>query len=987
MAHHPQSTDFLAELNPAQRKAAEQIYGPVLVLAGPGTGKTHLLASRIAHILQETDARPENILCLTFTNAGAVEMRDRLQKEIGPTAYRLRIFTFHAFCEWVMDTFPETFQKKRKKRELADDLQKAITFREAVTTRKWEYFSNIWDPFFLRQDFLMALSKLKRENISMEEFRTLIPEEKERLEEDPENFYKRKFGEFEKGDFKPSAREKIDQKIEKMTEFVDLWESYEKKLAERGYFDFDDQIQWVVEELEQNKNLKLDLQEQFQWVLTDEYQDTNSAQNKILWLLSDFDDQPNLFVVGDDDQAIFRFQGASVVNIHDFQKKFPHRKEITLTENYRSAQNILDASFGVIAHNLDRLDPEKSLRASGKNKQYPGVVRRAIFGSRYTEINFLVEQIRSLLREKILPGEMAILVRKNSEVQDIARALPRFGIPVSAQIFENIFEDENVRHLIAMMQIFSSPQEDEKIFELLHSPFVSVEPHLLLRFWQELRKEKISAIELLEKKSEENKELRKFLDFFVSSRKNYWHCRPLVLAEKLLYESGLAKYISRSENDSSSRDWQKIQKFLEWISEQDVDTLPEILDRIQLHQDLQIPVRPDEMPSDRHSVHILTAHSAKGREFDVVFIPGLEDRKWGNPWSQNNIPLPHLFQDQHDENEDERRLFFVATTRARKHLFLSYAKTDFSGKEKNPSQFWHEIPENCVMDIPQDEAEQSLEKILPVFLSGIEKPLFTQNEKEILQSTVQKFVWSATSLQDFLECPRRFLYQRLYHFPRRPTPQMALGVALHEALEKFLRQFSLEKKLPSREMLLQEFERALRGQNIPKSEFDTLLLHGQEILSQYLDHKKDDFSLDHLLEFNFGKFHPDVDGIRITGKMDKVLFVDTTKTLTKIVDYKSGKPRPIREGEREWRQMVFYDLLARSCKGLGWVPQECELEFLTPDSRGKFGTRAMQVSAGDREKVIRELKDCHEKLLNLEFPLVENPDNDPDIDFWQNFGK
>ncbi len=980
--------DFLSELNAAQRQAVEKIYGPVLVLAGPGTGKTHLLTNRILHILQATDADASNILCLTFTETAAAEMRNRLLTRMGSDAYRVKICTFHGFCEWVMKELPARFERIRGSREVADDLARALAFRDAIRSRKWEYFSDVWNEFFSQRDVLKAISQLKRENISLDHFRKLIPEEKARMEADPNNFYKRKFGTYKSGDEKPAARERITRTIGKLSELAELWEVLEQKMRERNAFDFDDQLMWVVTELQKNEALRADLRERFQWILVDEYQDTNSAQNEILWQITSFDEEPNLFAVGDDDQSIYRFQGASAENMREFQKRFPTHTLITLTENYRSAPNILSSASHIIAHNLDRINSEKKLIASGANKNFSGEIARGVFGSRYAELSFLVHQIRQEISNGTLSSEIAILVRRNSEVEEIARTLLRFGIPVAAQLFQNIFDDSCIRVLILMLEIFADPANDEKLFELLAAPHWHISAEKLLALSHERDMKKKPALDFLLEKAKEDAEVSQVTELVATSRKNFFHCRPEVLCEKLLYESGLATYLSREKNEEAAADWARMHKFLELVRDQKLETLPELLDRLNLYRQLYIPVRPDPLPADRRAIQILTAHGAKGREFDIVFMPGILDTVWGNTRNRNGIVLPHIFKDEHDENEDERRLFFVALTRARKKIFLSYSSQDASGKERTPSQFLTELPLQFFHDLPSDAIEEEMQKLLPVFLQTTGKNLLTSGEKEILKERVKNFVWSATSLQDMLDCPRKFLFKSLYRLPRKPTPKMAFGTALHEALERFLRPIpTLGKVNLDAQILLQEFDRSLRGQNLPLEEFQKLLAHGQEILKKYFTHKKEQFPQNSLFEFQFGQFAPHVDEIRITGKMDRIDFLNPEKTQARIVDYKSGKARSIKKGERLWRQLVFYDLLARNSHRILWRVQSCELEFLTPDNTGKFSTRALEVSEKDRAQVISELHEVHEKLQNLEFPLVPNPKNDEEIEYWQNFGK
>ncbi|MDH3324111.1 MAG: ATP-dependent helicase [Candidatus Peregrinibacteria bacterium] len=972
--------DLLASLNPEQRKAVEQIYGPVLVIAGPGTGKTHLLTTRISQILNETDTDPENILCLTFTNAAAVEMRNRLQSRIGPAAYKLKISTFHGFCETVMENYPRAFEKRRENREIADDLQKALAFKDTVESKKWNHFGHVFDPFMARTDFFMTVSKLKRENVSPQNLRDMIPEEKKRLEEDPSNFYKRKTGKYQPGDMKPSAQEKIDHKVNKMTELADFWEVYEDKLRSHKAFDFDDQIMWVVDELKKNEGLRADLQEQFQFILVDEYQDTNNAQNEILWALTSFDDSPNLLAVGDDDQSIYRFQGASVENIHEFCRKFPTRLEVSLKQNYRSAQNILDAAFASVAKNLERIDPEKSLTAAGENKNFAGDIFKIEFGSTYAEINFMVHKIKEALSNGTPPNEIAILVRKNAEIKTLAKELPKFGIPVAAQIFQNIFDDEYVRILIAMLEVFNTPTNDEKTFEVLHAPFwnISAEKILQISLDSNQNKKKSKMAFLLEK-SAEDPELKNFIDFFANASKNFFHCRPGVLAEKLFYESDFAKFMSEQ---NLTENFAKIRKFFDFIRDQKCETLSEILEIINLYKQLELPIRPDELPADRRAVNILTAHGSKGREFDLVFIPGFEDRKWGNNRAFGGIPLPVIFHETHDANEDERRLFFVSLTRARKEVYLSYSHTDTAGRDKNPSQFWHEIPEKLTQTLPTDEIEEEVQKLLPIFLSGEKEFLLTEEEKEILGEKVKNFVWSASSLQKYLDCPRKFLFQNLYKFPRRPVPAMALGTALHSSLERFFQ----KKDFNNLSVLEKEFTHSLTGQNLEQSEFKKLHSHGLEILRNYFENKKNTFTENTELELDLGKNNPVIDNIRITGKVDKVEFLDDKKTTARIIDYKSGKPKHLTKNTPYWRQLVFYDLLARQAK-TPWQISDCAIEFLTPASNGKIETKVLKITPEDREKVIEELKTANEAIQNLEFPVLPNPTHNADMEFWQTFGK
>lgn len=620
--------DFLATLNEQQKKAVEKVYGQVLVLAGPGTGKTHMLTARIANILQKTDTKAQNILCLTFTNSAAIEMRERLQKVIGADAYLIKISTFHGFCEWVMEQNPAKFSEKTQNSQVADDLQQALIFEEIINSQKWQYFKSPFDEFFWKRDILGAIGKLKQENLNPEKFREILPEERKVLEDHPQTKYTRKYANkktgqvFEEGDMKPNALEKIDNKIGKLEELADFWEIYEQKLAKKSFFDFNDQINWVVEALENDENLRMDLLEQFQFVLVDEYQDTNNSQNKILWSITDYDD-PNIFAVGDDDQSIYRFQGASVANVAEFRQIFPNRLEVTLEENYRSTQTILDAAYASVKKNKERAVQGKKLVSKNPRNFAEKKIKKLEISSQYLEINFLIEKIREKIATGTPPNEIAILVRKNSEIADLARFLPKFGIPVSAEVFKDILANEYVIILQLMIQVFSDPKNDEKLLELLHAPFWKIsreflaeisiarnaerKPMLefLLQFTSPLDKGELEGVS----RNKDSLKLSDFLNFFTQSRKDFFHCRPRILAEKMIYKSGLMDFLVK-EKDLES--FSAINKFLKWISEQKKETLAEILELLALHKKLNIKIKPDKMPADKRAVKIMTAHKSKG---------------------------------------------------------------------------------------------------------------------------------------------------------------------------------------------------------------------------------------------------------------------------------------------------------------------------------------------------------------------------------------
>ena len=335
--------ELYAKLNKAQREAVDTIEGPVMVIAGPGTGKTQILTLRIANILRRTDTAPEQILALTFTEAGTSAMRTRLASVIGVRAYRVPIFTFHGFCNEIINRFPEYFPQILGSRP-ASELDRITIMQKVLDDTKLEHLASFRSPYHYVKPALRTISLLKREAIDPSALRArLDAEEKDILSAFD---YRHEKG-AHKGKVKGVYLER-EMAVAKNRELAILFDGYEAGLAREKLYDFDDMIVTLVRKLEENEELRLILQEEYQYLLADEHQDANGAQNKVLELLSSFHQSPNLFIVGDEKQAIYRFQGASLENFLYFHRRFPEAKLIALEENYRSTQAVLDVAHKLI---------------------------------------------------------------------------------------------------------------------------------------------------------------------------------------------------------------------------------------------------------------------------------------------------------------------------------------------------------------------------------------------------------------------------------------------------------------------------------------------------------------------------------------------------------------------------------------------------------------------------------------------------------------
>jgi DNA helicase-2/ATP-dependent DNA helicase PcrA len=335
--------ELYKKLNKAQREAVDAIEGPVMVIAGPGTGKTQVLTLRLANILKKTDTPPEAILALTFTEAGVQAMRDRLRKIMGSAAHRVQIHTFHGFANTIISERPESFPRIIGS-NVASDAQRLGIVKKVIENASDTMLRPAGDPEFYIWPVLEAIGDLKREAITPDHFARLIDEEEK-------NFYKREDLYHLKGAYKGKMKgehQETQKAIEKNKALLSLYRAYEAEMRAAKLIDYDDLIIEVINVLEADDDVRLQIEERCQYVLADEHQDANNGQNKILELITEFHKQPNLFIVGDEKQAIFRFQGASLENFLYFTRKFPEAKVVRLTENYRSTQQILDPAHSLI---------------------------------------------------------------------------------------------------------------------------------------------------------------------------------------------------------------------------------------------------------------------------------------------------------------------------------------------------------------------------------------------------------------------------------------------------------------------------------------------------------------------------------------------------------------------------------------------------------------------------------------------------------------
>jgi len=609
-------SEFYEKLNKEQKESVDIIEGPVMVVAGPGTGKTQILTLRIANILAKTDTKPENILALTFTEAAGANMRKRLTEIIGASTYRVAINTFHGFCNEIIKNYPEEFPRIIGSRQITEIDQIAV-LEKIVDEIDLELLRPFGDRFLYVRDILSSINELKREGLSPEEFKQIVEKEKNNFVQIPDLYH-------EKGAHKGKMKgeyQKLEKQIKKNTELAQIYEAYEEKLTEQKIYDFNDMIMEVLKTLRVNENLLLQLQEEYQYVLVDEHQDTNNAQNKIIELLMNYHKSPNIFVVGDEKQAIFRFQGASLENFLYFKNLYPSAKLINLVENYRSTQTILDS-----AHNLFSSDLHSNSKYENKK------IHTAAFSNSDTENYFIAQDIRLKIDSGILKEEIAVLYRDNKDAFEIARMLEKFAIPHTIESDQNLFNDQNVRKIIVLLRAVNNYGEDQYLIAALHLDFLNIEP--------------LEAYKLIRQAHDEKKGLYDLIPKDLSQKLSNWsrlakNENLLKVFETVFEESGMLRKMMAKGNVSER--FETINAFfdeLKGLAESNpkamLTDLFKYLETIEKHN---LNIKKKSRSGQKGRVRLMTVHRAKGLEFDHVYIVKAYQGHFGGRRSLDRLPL------------------------------------------------------------------------------------------------------------------------------------------------------------------------------------------------------------------------------------------------------------------------------------------------------------------------------------------------------------
>lgn len=976
------------ELNQKQRQAVDSVEGPVMVIAGPGTGKTTILTLRIANILRKTDARPENILALTFTNSGVNAIRKKLIEYIGDEAYRVNIFTFHSFAENIIKEFSFYF-KDLEFSKVIGDLDKVEILEDIIKNKKFKEIVSAHDLFSSLNQIKNAIDSIKHEGLSPEEFKNKIPEwEKELLSVNNENlFYKRKFGKYNIGDIKPAEKEKIDKKIAKAKEISEVFESYQEKIKELGFYDFSDMILNVLKELEVNDNLKLDLQEQYQYLLIDEHQDTNDGQNRLIELLTDaehLDGKPNLFTVGDEKQSIYRFQGASEETFKHFTSLYKDVDVIDLEDNYRSTKNILDSSHSLILNTVKEITQLKSHSLSNlKDKKSESKVKFLEFSNYKFELLFLAEEIEKKIKAGVNPKEVAVIYRSNKHIEDIKEIFSQKEIPFTILSKEYLLEDININNLITLLRVINNPKDNYYLARALFIDFLGFDSYEVTNILGEFNKQSRSN-----KEKENKKSLSLSLFDLISEEENFKDFAKKI--KELKTKSANSSFggffkefineVGYLEHMLSAKDGQhqllKIDKLFDEIKRQSQNkkeySLGDFIKFIDSYKKYNLDISTND-PEIIDGVNLMTAHKSKGLEFEYVYMINSTRKNWEKSRGFGKIDLP--IDDYKGGIDDERRLFYVAMTRAKKELCITSSLTDWEGKEQDKSQFITEIDSEFVENIDTKELEKNNLKDLSLFIrkSDSEKSLW---DKEYLNNLFLNNSLSSTSLNNYLDCPIKYLFRNLIQLPSEYSPDFMYGNVIHSSLEKFFEDSKEKEKIQTKKTLLSYFDKFMNNSSFYVGEFERYSERGKETLDEYYDqyHKEWSTNLNIETEKYIRREFELLTGdkISISGRLDKIEFLDLVLGgKINIIDYKTGKPFSDKtektQKEDLRRQLIFYHILYENYADSKFSINKAVLDFVEKNKKGEFEQYTLDITDNDIEEVKENINKMVSEIMSGEF--------------------
>ncbi len=886
----------MEHLNPQQREAVTHKDGPALVVAGAGTGKTRVITERIAYILDQKWCKHDQVLGLTFTDKAAGEMEERLDR-LMPIGYEaVSISTFHSFCEKLL-------------RQYGIDIGISPSFKILEGVSQWQFMKENLFEFDLKyyrplgnpNKFIKALlshfSRLKEELVSPSDYQKLITNDQLLITNEEDK--------------------KVE--LERLTELAGAYGKYQEMMAEEDYLDFSDLHYKVIELFEKRPNILKHLQGKYRYLLVDEYQDTNIAQNRIVDYLAE--QHRNLMVVGDDDQSIYKFRGAAISNILQFEEKYSGLKKLVLTQNYRSNQAILDFSYASIQKN----NPHRLEVKSDVNKKLTGLrpgdaesICLTHCSTIEQEVEYTVEAIQ---KAEVPLSEIAILVRANHYAQPFIEAFRKANIPYQFLSERGLYDKPEIKKLMAVLRVLANPTDDISFYEVLRMPVWNINMETIAKMIVDARKFHGSVWAQV-KKNDECELLMKVIGDLMDYSKDHtvgevlYRFTESIKLYEILLRQGTIEAEERITNIATF-----FGKIREFERGNDQKTVLDFVDYLEL------AAEAGDNPSAKFDVvgmdgvQISTIHGVKGLEFNTVFVASLVNRRFPSDNRKDLIEMPseliqEILDDSDVHTQEERRLFYVACTRAKEKLHLMWSDFYNPSSAKKPrsskrSRFIDEI----VDDVELTQLEKTVEGVEQFLKPKVGSQQLAVGSQLITNDKITRFSYS--QLSTFQSCPRQYQYSYLYKIPQPPSGALSFGSTMHNTLQEFYIVVGQSKQASlftdfnedlSLDRLLEIYEsKWMSGGYESKAHMEASKERGKGILKLFYTHFQEGIPA---IEFLEKGFKLKIGDYTISGRIDRA---DKRADGTlEIVDYKTGKSKSQKDVDNDM-QLKIYAMAAKEC--------------------------------------------------------------------------
>ncbi len=949
------------KLNKEQLQAIKFGQDPLLIIAGAGTGKTTVVTERIKYLISSKQAKPQEILALTFTEKAALEMEERVDQIMPYGFFQMWISTFHSFCDRILRD--EALHIGLDPHYvLMTEAETLLFLKKHLFDFKLDYFRPAGNPTKFLNGLLNHFSRLKDEDVSPNDYLHWAQEQR-------------------------AKRKEQNEEMKKNLELAKAYQKYEELKIKEGVMDFGDLISNTLKLFRTRKNVLRQYGQRFKYILVDEYQDTNIAQNQLVKLLAG--KKANLTVVCDDDQSIYKWRGAAISNVLQFKKAYPQAKIITLTQNYRSTQEILNRAYDLIQHNNpDRLEIkeniDKKLISVRRIKSLPAgrqgeKIKFFLTDRVENEADLVAQEIKklSLNQSKHDSGQasyqykdVAILVRANNHADAFVRSFIRQGIPFQFLGPGKLLRQEEVKDLIAYLKVIYNFEDNVAFFRILSLDIFKISARDIAALRNLAKKINLSLFEAAEQVdkiliSEKSKEKIKKIVKMI-----YRHLKliPKETAGQILYyfldDSGLLQKLAEVKNQKEEVQAGNIAKFFDKLktyeAEHEEAGVEAIVDWLNLKMEMgESPLATDLDWTQENKVNLLTVHSSKGLEFPVVFLVNLVNERFPTRNRKEQIPIPHqlikeVLPEGDPHEQEERRLFYVGMTRAKNLLYFTSAK--FYGEAKRIKKISPFVQETLGKQLNNLAMKQFSNNQMSIFDF---KPVKQELRVKDLESSNRITYLSYSQLETFNRCPLQYKYSYILRIPVPISAAASFGISLHNSLRDFYQQHQKNKKLNQKMLLKILRVNWIKEGYFSKAHEKKMYFRAKDFLAGFF--KKGYQKTDNPIALEQIFIIKASSNLKIGGRIDRADFLkDNT---LEIIDYKTGKVPTQKEVDKN-PQMTFYAMAATNPGIFNKNPEEVLCSFYFLETQEKLSTRRTQ---DDLKKAQKEIIKKAKEIEKSEF--------------------